>query len=72
MFHEHLFSPELPHATHLLETSCLEKTVCVMETMFVALPLVQMNKAQIEVSQQVKYKSTQNKIVTVLRTYLND
>ena len=40
--------------------------------MFVTLPLVQMNKARIEVSQKVKYKSTQNKIVTVLRTYLND
>ena len=25
LFHEHLFSPGLPCATHLLETSCLEK-----------------------------------------------
>ena len=43
------FSPGLPRATHLLETSCLEKiTVCVIETMLVTLPLVQMNKAQEE------------------------
>ena len=40
--------------------------------MLVTLPLVQMNKAQIEVSQQIKYKSTQDKIATILRTYLND
>ena len=72
LFHEHLFSPGLPRATRLLET-CLEKiTVCVIETMLVTLPLVQMNKAQIEVSQQIKYKSTQDKIATILRTYLND
>ena len=45
LFHEHLFSPGLPRATRLLET-CLEKiTVCVIETMLVTLPLVQMNKA---------------------------
>ena len=39
--------------------------------MLVTLPFAQMNKAQREVSQQIKYKSTQDKIVTVLR-YLND
>ena len=34
----------------LLETSCLEKiTVCVIETMLMTLPLVQMNKARKEV-----------------------
>ena len=33
--------------------------------------LVQMNKARREVSQKIKYKSTQDKIATVLRTYLN-
>ena len=49
--HEHLFSPGLPRATRLLETSCLEKiTVCVIETMLVTLPLVQMNKARREVN----------------------
>ena len=73
LFPEHLFSPGLPRTTRLLGTSCLEKvTVCVIETMLVTLPLVQMNKAQREVSQQIKYKSTQDKIATVLRTYLND
>ena len=73
LFHEHLFSPGLARATRLLETSCLENiTVCVIETMLVTLPLVQMNKARREVSQQIKYKSTQDKIATVLRTYLND
>ena len=47
LFHEDLFSPGLPGATRLLETSCLEKiTVCVTETMHVKLPLVQMNKAR--------------------------
>ena len=45
LFHEDLFSPGLPGATRLLETSCLEKiTVCVTETMDVTFPLVQMNK----------------------------
>ena len=29
LFHEHLFSPELPRAAHLLKTSCFEKiTMC--------------------------------------------
>ena len=51
LFHKHLFSPGLPRATRLLETSCLEKiTVCVIETMLVTLPLVQMNKARREVN----------------------
>ena len=37
LFHEHLFSPGLPRATRLLETSCLEKiTVCVIETIHLA------------------------------------
>ena len=72
LFHEHLLSPGLPHAIRILETYCFEKiTVCVIETMLVTLPFAQMNKAQREVSQQIKYKSTQDKIVTVLR-YLND
>ena len=49
LFHEDLISPGLPRATRLLETSCLEKiTVCVIETMLVTLPLVQMNKARRE------------------------
>ena len=41
LFHEHLFSPGLPRATRLLETSYLEKiNVCEIETMLVTLPLV--------------------------------
>ena len=73
LFHEHLSSPGLPRATRLLKTSCLEKiTVFVIETMLVMLPLVQRNKARREVSQQIKYKSTQDKIAIVRRTYLND
>ena len=67
LFHEHLFSPELPRAARLLKTSCFEKiTVCVIETMLVTLPLVQMNKAQ------RSEPTNQEKIATVLRTYLND
>ena len=61
LFHEHLFSPGLPRATRLLETSCLEKvTVCVIETMLVTLSLVQMNKARREVNRtnQVQTKIT--------------
>ena len=51
LFRENLFSLGLPRATRLLETSCLEKiTVCVIETMLVTLPLVQMNKARREVN----------------------
>ena len=54
----HLFSPKLPRATHLLKTSCFEKiTVCVIETMLVMLPLVQMTKARREVNQQIKHRS---------------
>ena len=59
LFHEHLFSPGLPCATRFLETSWLERiTVCVIETMLVTLPLVQMNKARREVNRtnQVKTK----------------
>ena len=68
-----ILSPGLPRATRLLETSCLPKiTVCVIKRMLVMLPLVLMNKARREVPQQIKYKSTQDKIVTVLRTNLND
>ena len=71
LFHKHLFSPGPPRATRLLETSCFQKiTVCVIETMLVTFPLVQMNKARREVSQQIKYKSTQDKIATVIRTYV--
>ena len=57
LFYEQLFSPELPRAARLLKT-CFEKiTVCVIEAMLVTLPLVQMNKARTEVSQQIKLKS---------------
>ena len=45
-------------------------TVCVIETMLMTLPLVQMNKVHREVNQQTKHKS--GKIATVLKTYLND
>ena len=51
LFHKHLFSPGLPRATRLFETSYLEKiTVCVIDTMLAMLPLVQMNKARREVN----------------------
>ena len=60
LFREHVFSHELPRAARLLKTSCFEKiTVCVIETMLVTLPLVQMNKARREVSQQIKIKLRQ-------------
>ena len=58
LFREHLFSPGLARATRLLETSYLEK-ITVIETMLVTLPLVQMNKARREVSQQIKIKLRQ-------------
>ena len=54
LFHEHLFSPELPRAARLLKT-CVEKIiVCAIEIMLVTLPLVQMNQAPREVNQQIK------------------
>ena len=63
-----LFSPGLPRATRLLETSCLEKiTVCVIETMLVMLPLVQMNKARREVNQTNQVQTKIN-IVKGLQT----
>ena len=62
------FSPGLPHTTHLLETSCLEKeTVFVIETMLVMLPLVQMNKAQREVN-WTNHVQTKINIVKGLQT----
>ena len=55
LFHKHLFSPGLPCTTHLLETSFSEKiTVCVIDTMLVTLPLVQMNK---EAQREVNWKN---------------
>ena len=52
----------------LLETSCLEKiTVCVIETMLVTLPLVQMNKAQREVNRTNQVQTKIN-IVKGLQT----
>ena len=57
LFHEHVFSHELPRAARLLKTSCFEKiTVCVIETMLVTLPLVQRSKLRKEVNQQIKRK----------------
>ena len=68
MFHEHLFSHELPRAACLLKTSCFEKiTESVIDTMLVTLPLVQRNKAQGEVNQQIKRKSRKNRD-SVLKT----
>ena len=68
LIHEHLFSLGLPHATCLLETSCLEKiTVCVIETMLVTLLLVQMNKAWWEVNQTNQVQTKIN-IVKELQT----
>ena len=64
-----IYSPGLPRATRLLETSCLEKiTVCVIETMLVTFPLVQMNKARREVN---RTNVVQTKIIIVkgLQTY---
>ena len=61
LFHEHLFSRGLPRATRLLETSCLGKiTVCVVKTMLVTLPLVQMNKAWKEVNQTNQVQTKKN------------
>ena len=69
VFSSHLFSPGLPRATRLLETSCLEKiTVCVIETMLVMLPLVQMNKAQREEVNQTNHVQTKINIVKGLQT----
>ena len=68
LFHKHLFSPGLRHATDVLETSCLEKiTVCVIETMLVTLPLVQMNKARREVNRTNQVQTKIN-IVKGLQT----
>ena len=73
LFHKHLFSPELPRAAHLRKTSCFEKiTACVIETMFVTLPLVQSRWIKQEEKRANKSSTNQNKIATVLRPYLND
>ena len=41
LFHEHVFSQELPRAARLVKTSCFEKIiVCVIQTMLVTLPFV--------------------------------
>ena len=58
----------IPRPTRLLETSCSEKiTVCVIETMLVTLPLVQMNKAQREVN-WTNQVQTKTNIVKGLQT----
>ena len=68
LFHKHLFSPGLPRTTHLLETSWLETiTVCVIETMLVTLPLVQMNKARREVN-RTNHVQTKINIMKGLQT----
>ena len=68
LFHEHLFCPGLPRATRLLETSCLDKiTVCVIDTMLMTLPLVQMNKARREVNRTNQVQTKIN-IVKGLQT----
>ena len=72
LFHEHAFFHELSCTACLVKTSCFEKIiVCVIETMLVTLLLVQKNKAQREVNQQIKCKSRQN-CNSVLKTYSND
>ena len=61
MFHENLFSPGLPRATRLLETSRLEKiTLCVIETMLDTLPLVQMNKVRREANRTNQVQTNMN------------
>ena len=68
LFHKHLFSPGLPRPTRLFEIFCLEKiTVCVIETMLMTLPLVQMNKARREVNQTNQVQTKIN-IVKGLQT----
>ena len=68
LFHEHFLSPKLPRANRLLETSWLEKiTVCVIETMLVTLPPVQMNKARREVNRTNQVQTKIN-IVKGLQT----
>ena len=73
LFRENLFSPGLPHATRLLEISCLEKiTLCVIETMLLTLSLVQMNKAQREgnwtnqVQTKINMKGLQTSVVHLI------
>ena len=69
LFHEHLFL--LLKTAILLKTSCFEKiTVCVIGTMLATLSLVQIYQARREVNN--KSSTNQDKIATVLRTYLND
>ena len=69
LFHEHLFSPGLPRAARLLETSCLEKvTVCVIKTMLMTLSLVQMNKARREVNRTNQIQTKINRSSNVCYT----
>ena len=57
LFHEHVFSSELPRVACLLKTFCFEKmTLCVTETMVVTYSLVQMNKARRKENQKIKHK----------------
>ena len=70
LFHKHLFSPELPRSACLLKTSCFEKiTMC-----------NQNNAREVAACRWIKHEekwtnrssTNQDKIVTVLKTYLND
>ena len=72
LFHKHLFTPGLPRVTRLVET-CLEKiTVCVIETMLVTLPLVQMNKAQREVNRTNQVQTKLNIVKGLQRSSNQD
>ena len=63
------FSPGLPRAVRPLKTSCLEKiTLCVIETMLMTLPLVQMNKARREVNQTNQIQTKINRSSNVCYT----
>ena len=67
------FSPGLPRATRLLETSCLEKIiVCVIKTMLGTLPLVQMNNARRKVNRtnqvqtKINVKGLQTSVINLI------
>ena len=69
LLHENLSSPGLPRTARLLETSCLEKvTVCVIKTMLMMLPPVQMNKARREVKRTNQIQTKINRSSNVCYT----
>ena len=70
LFHEHLFSPRLPRATRLHETSCFKNQLYVQSRQ--CLWRCRLSRWIKHEAKWANKSSTKDKIAINLRTYLND